>query len=514
MLKILQAKQIRQLDQFTIKEKKISSEKLMEQASKIFTDWFLKMFQGREKILFAFCGTGNNGGDGLVISRLLAENGWRVFCYIVVGSKNPRQNFQTSQNFQINYKKLQNTTVVIQEIQQVKQLSSKIQNNSQAVILDAIFGSGLNKPISETIAEIIAFLNQSLALRVAVDIPSGLFCDTPIEKKNVFCADFVLSFELPKLGFLFSENQDFVGLWDYRSIGLSNEFIEREPSDYFWIEKKDLKKKLPVRKRHHYKNLSGHALICGGSYGKIGAAILAAKAALKIGAGLVTVQSGKETATPLQAQLPEAMFEKAGSASIEKILNYEKYQSIAIGMGMGTAKVTQKALKKFLSSHQKSLIPLVLDADALNILSLHKKWLSFLHSKTVLTPHIGEFDRLFGTSENSLQRLQKLKEASQKLGIWILLKGAYSALSSPQGKIYFNSSGTSAMATAGSGDVLSGVLAGLLAQNSAQDTHIFDSLIVGIFLHGLAGELAAKKKHTIIASDITQFLGEAYRECQ
>ena len=318
-----------------------------------------------------------------------------------------------------------------------------------------------------------------------------------------------MSFELPKLCFLCKENQDFVGRWDYRSIGLSSRFITKEPSDYFWIEKKDIQ--LKKRKKHHYKNLSGHVLICGGSYGKTGAVILAAKAALKIGAGLVTVQSGMHTANPLHASLPEAMFEKVGNFLIEKINNPENYQAIAIGMGMGCEAVSQKALKEFLLTSQKNQIPLVLDADALNILSLNKDWLEYLHSKVVLTPHIGEFDRLWGKSKDSLERIQKLKKESQKLGLWILLKGAYSALASPQGKVYFNSSGTPAMATAGSGDVLSGILAGLLAQNY-EDTDLFMPLISGVFLHGLAGEVAAKDKYNIIASDIIHSLGEDYNQ--
>ena len=246
---------------------------------------------------------------------------------------------------------------------------------------------------------------------------------------------------------------------------------------------------------------------------KSGAIILAAKAALKIGAGLVTVQSGMHTANPLHASLPEAMFEKVGNFLIEKINNPENYQAIAIGMGMGCEAVSQKALKEFLLTSQKNQIPLVLDADALNILSLNKGWLEYLHSKVVLTPHIGEFDRLWGKSKDSLERIQKLKKESQKLGLWILLKGAYSALASPQGKVYFNSSGTPAMATAGSGDVLSGILAGLLAQNY-EDTDLFMPLISGVFLHGLAGELAEKNQHNIIASDIIQFLSQACIQCQ
>ena len=503
MLKILRAEQIHQLDLATIKEEKISSTELMERASLVFTDWLLEMFQRKAKTIYIFCGKGNNGGDGLVISRLLAEKGWRVFCYIIFSSKEP------SQDFQINYKKLQKTNVAIHEIHTKNDL--KIQSSSDAIILDAIFGLGLNKPLNKEIGEIINFLNQSLALRVAVDIPSGLFCDTISENTCVFQADFVLSFELPKLCFLCKENQDFVGRWDYRSIGLSSRFITKEPSDYFWIEKKDIQ--LKKRKKHHYKNLSGHALICGGSYGKTGAVILAAKAALKIGAGLVTVQSGMHTANPLHASLPEAMFEKVGNFLIEKINNPENYQAIAIGMGMGCEAVSQKALKEFLLTSQKNQIPLVLDADALNILSLNKDWLEYLHSKVVLTPHIGEFDRLWGKSKDSLERIQKLKKTSQKWVIWILLKGAYSALASPQGKVYFNSSGTPAMATAGSGDVLSGILAGLLAQNY-EDTDLFMPLISGVFLHGLAGELAEKNQHNIIASDIIQFLSQACIQCQ
>ena len=212
MLKILRAEQIHQLDLATIKEEKISSTELMERASLVFTDWLLEMFQRKAKTIYIFCGKGNNGGDGLVISRLLAEKGWRVFCYIVAVSNNP------SQDFQINYKKLQKTNVAIHEIHTKNDL--KIQSSSDAIILDAIFGSGLNKPLNKEIGEIINFLNQSLAIRVAVDIPSGLFCDTISENTCVFQADFVLSFELPKLCFLYKENQDFVGRWDYHSIGL------------------------------------------------------------------------------------------------------------------------------------------------------------------------------------------------------------------------------------------------------------------------------------------------------
>ena len=322
----------------------------------------------------------------------------------------------------------------------------------------------------------------------------------------IFQADYTFSFELPKLSFLFAEHENLVGQWQHHSIGLSAAWMEKNDCNYFWLEKKDFVGKIPKRKKHHYKNLAGHCLICGGSQGKIGAILLAAKAALRSGAGLVTVHSIELSSQPLYTYLPEAMFQKtAGSEFIEQIGECQKYQSIALGMGLGTQPATKTALFNFIKHEvPKKEIPLVLDADALNILALESSYLKLLHSKTVLTPHIGEFDRLFGICKNSETRLKMLQKQAQNLKLWIILKGAYSAIANPAGEIFFNSSGTPALATAGSGDILSGILAGLLAQGIDFGTAITSA----VFLHGLAAELACKQKkwQNLIASDIIDFI--------
>lgn len=495
-MKILSADQIKAWDAYTIREESIASIELMERASRAFVNWFIEHYDATQKVGIV-CGTGNNGGDGLAIARLLHDWNYPVKVWIVRGGNE-------SPDFTTNLKRLEK--ISIQEITTDTDCELFSDRN---ILIDAIFGTGLSRPVEGIYAQVIDCLNRSKSIKLAVDIPSGLRVDQHSEGE-IFKAHQTVSFQNPKLAFLMPENQQFVGEWHLMDIGLSKKFVKEVESLYSFTTFKYAKRIIRPRSRFDHKGKFGHALLIAGSTGKTGAAVLASRASLRSGLGLLTVHVPQSGYSIIQTAVPEAM------ATIDQSADYfsgreieDFYDALGIGPGLGQADESVKGLKEILNKFRKSI---VIDADALNILSAHPELQKLIPVGSILTPHPGEFERMVGPWKNDFDRLEKLKELADRIQSVVILKGAYSAIASPGNKVFFNSTGNPGMATGGSGDVLTGVLTGLLAQGYRSE----EAAILGVYLHGLAGDLAAREKGQIslIASDIIDFLPLAFKKIE
>ncbi len=493
-MKVLSAAQIRQADQFTIENEPIASIDLMERASEAFVAKFLEIVKDR-KPLIIFCGTGNNGGDGLAIGRILDGKGWEVKWYVIGDPE------KGSDDFKANLSR-------ILEYEQIRSKSDFPKLNSADIVIDGIFGSGLSRPVEGLFKELILHINEGESQNVAIDISSGLFADEAVGAEHVAIeADYTISFQTPKWTFFQPESNEFVGDWKVVDIGLDQGVIDSLDTDYELSEESELRKLVPVRSRFMHKSKVGRLFLIAGSKGKMGAAALSAKAALRTGVGLIEVHTAKCGTEILQSLVPEAMvLEDKGEEVIESI--EAKDATVAIGPGIGTDPKTAETFRKLLSSFS---VPLVIDADGINLIANDTELLKKLPKESILTPHPGEFKRLVGDWDDDRDKLDKLIDLSRKYQVNVVLKGAYSAVCNSEGKIYFSPTGNPGMATAGSGDVLTGMIASLLAQGLQP----FDALRLGVYLHGLAGDLAAQSvgEHSLIASDIIDHLPAAFLSC-
>jgi NAD(P)H-hydrate epimerase len=501
-MKILDVNKIREADQYTIKNEPIASVDLMERAGKNCVKWIKKRLRDKQPVR-VFSGPGNNGGDGLVIARHLAEKGYDVQVIVVLFTD------KFSDDFQINLSR-------IEAIKQVSVIKLKEAKDLPAIpegslIIDSIFGSGLNRPVSGLAAKVIDYINNvSEAVVVSIDIPSGLFADRLSDPKKgaIVRADYTLSLQLPKYSYMFAENELFVGELHIIPIGLHEEFLRSVTARALLMDKYEVRPLLKKRFRFSHKGTYGHGLLIAGSYGKAGAAILASQAALHSGIGLLTTHIPSKAVNPLQTATPETMLSiDEHESCFANLPELDRFNAVGIGPGLGTDKLTQTAFKLLIQSVKQ---PMVIDADALNILSENKTWLSFLPAGSILTPHPKEFERLAGKSGNSMERVSRQIDFAVKNQVFVVLKGAYTSIATPTGKLFFNGSGNPGMATAGSGDVLTGIILGLLAQNYPP----LEAALLGVFLHGFAGDLAAEKigQEALVAGDIVRYLGKAYRK--
>lgn len=498
MKKILTAAQIKDGDQYTIMNGPISSIALMERAAKAFVKIYTKLFKKNQRVKI-FCGPGNNGGDGLAIARLLQKKDYEVSVYIL------DNNAKFSDDFKVNEERLLKSDKIL--VQHLFEKSHFPKINADEVIIDALWGTGLSRNVTGLGAELINHLNEHKTTTVSVDIPSGLFADKPCKGIYVH-ADYTITFQFLKPVFLFSEYSDATGEWEIADIELSKEFSASVTTSDFFIEEKDISGILRPRKKFSHKGDFGHALIIAGSTGKLGAALLCAKACLKTGAGLTTVHVPRVGNQILQSTLPDVMLNLDEHENIiTGIFNTAIYTAIGIGPGIGTEKLTQQALLALLNTFKK---PIVLDADALNILSLNKNWMEFIPEKSILTPHPKEFERLFGKTKNSFERLELQRKKSAEYQIVIVLKGAHTCVTTADGNAYFNSTGNPGMAKGGSGDVLTGMITSLLAQGYSSD----EAAIAGVYLHGLSADIAVKKEteFNLTASEIAEHISDAFRK--
>ena len=497
-MKIPNIQSARAADAYTIENEPISSVDLMERAATQIYFWLMHNLKSKEVSIKIFCGIGNNGGDGLVLARLLATQDIYAQVFILRVSDN------FSHDAEVNYERLKE----IQDVPMYDIFSKddfpKIDDND--IIIDALFGSGLNRPLEGLAAEMVQHINDNHAIRIAIDIASGLNADSIGGNGPIIHADYTLSMQFPKTAFMYPENEPFVGKWEVLDIKIHPDYIENVETENFFTTADVVKPLLHKRGKHSHKGTYGHALLIAGSTGKTGAAMLASESCLRSGVGLLTTHLPKSAMLPLQVYLPEAMISVDNSEScFSQVADLQPYNAIGVGPGLGKAPETVTALKHLI---QEARVPLVLDADALNIISENKTWLSFLPENTIITPHPKEFERLFGKTDNSAQRIEFQREMSQKHNIIIVLKGANTSISFPNGSCFFNSTGNPGMATAGSGDVLTGIILSLLAQRYTPE----EAAVLGVFLHGKAGDFAASEQgmESMIASDISKNLGKAF----
>jgi NAD(P)H-hydrate epimerase len=493
-MKIFNTEQIRAWDAYTIKNEPVRSVDLMNRAAQAFAHWFTGLYGDTRRPVSVFAGTGNNGGDGLALARILHRKAYDVRLVVCDFGGKRSADFER----QLQMLPPRDSLPV-----QFLHASAASPPPASAVVVDALFGSGLTRPLEGPWAEMIAFLNRLPNEILAIDLPSGLYADRHTEGPCVR-AQRVFSFETPKLAFFMPENGASVGEWAFGAIGLHPEFAVQTDSPFTYLTADALR--LRARHKFDHKGTYGHALLIAGSYGKMGAAVLAAKAALRAGAGLLTVHAPACGGAILQTAVPEAMFSADRRAKLWSAApDPGAYRSVGLGCGIGLAPETAAAMEALLD---RAHSPLVLDADALNLLAAHPTWWPKIPQNSLLTPHLKEFERLFGASRNDFERLELLRGQAAARGVHIILKGAHTAIASPDGRCRFNSTGNPGMATAGAGDVLTGILTGLLAQGYAPE----DAACLGVYLHGLAGDLAASRysRPGMTAGSIAACLGAAW----
>ncbi|WP_379969698.1 NAD(P)H-hydrate dehydratase [Epilithonimonas sp. UC225_85] len=492
-MKILTAQQIKECDSATI-EKGISSINLMERAARSCADWIEINFNRIDKF-FIFCGNGNNGGDGFAIARLLYEKSFDVEVFI------DDDNRQFSPDAEINLKRIKQIKGI-----EVKKFSDFIYESiSNSVIIDAVFGYGLNRKLSGKIKDLIEKLNEVNIQKISIDMPTGLFADKIIyEDSTVFKADFTLTFQFYKRSFLHPETGEFCGKIKVLDIGLDKDFIGKIETEYFVIDGILIRNIYRPREEFTNKGTFGKSILVGGSYGKIGAIMMSTLSALRTGSGLTFTIAPECGNFILQSQAPEAMFMSSGEKYLEKIETIEK-AVYGIGPGFGKENKTQKALFYFLKSHKD---PVVLDADALNILAENDK-ADLIPKNSVITPHPLEFERLFGKTENSFERLELARKKAEELQIFIVLKDHRTAIITPDKKVFYNITGNSGMAKGGSGDVLTGILTALISQKY----DIEKACIFGVWLHGKAGDFASQEfsKEAMLPTDLINKLGDVFK---
>ena len=500
-MKLFTTKQIAGIDKYTIENEPISDLNLMERASMQVSNWLMQHYSTEERMLF-FVGPGNNGGDALAIARQMVDLDFQCEVFLLDLGKELKGSPKT------NCQRLEEQGRV--KLLKLADVNGFPKTKSSDVILDGLFGSGLTRPLEGLPAEIVQKINKLQNTVIAIDIPSGLMGEDNSENNydEIIKADFTLTFQFPKISFLFAEHEQFTGKWEVLPIGLHPAGIEKTPSELIFVEKAEVQKMIPSRSKFSHKGTFGHALLIAGSYGKMGATVLASKGCLRAGAGLLTAHVPRLGYSIIQTAVPEAMVSiDPHDSMFTEFPDVSQFSAIGTGPGIGMKHNSQKALHELI---EKTEIPMVLDADALNILSEDKEWLKKLPANSILTPHPGEFRRLAGKSENSWEQLEKQRQMAKDYNVIVLLKGAFSAIATPGGKVYFNSTGNPGMATAGSGDTLTGIILGLLAQNIAP----VDAVVAAVYLHGRAGDLAAANisEPALTAGDISDYLGKAFLE--
>lgn len=498
-MKIFTTEGIRRIDEATIESESIKMLDLMERAASAVVYQIISRWHPSKRIVI-FAGPGNNGGDALAVARLLAEQGYRseVYLFNVKGTR-------LSHCCETNRDRLKNVDRV--ELIEVIDTFVPPELGPNDLVIDGLFGSGLSKPLKSGYASTVQYINESHAFVVSIDTPSGLFGEwnTGVDRRNIVRANLTLAFQFKRLSFFFSENAEFVGEVVVLDLEMDQRAIANTPTDFYLIEPEDVKRELQPHDAFINKYDNGTVFLVAGSYGMMGAATLAARGATRAGAGLVTVHAPKCGYIPLSSTVPEALFEADQSEFVTtEIELHHRYSVVALGPGMSTTEETISAVDSFIKRYRR---PCILDADALNCIAMRPVLIHSIPKGSVLTPHNSEFDRLFGEHNSDEERLKKAIDVSRLYEITIVLKGKYTKTVRPDGKVYINSTGNPGLATAGSGDVLTGVIAAFIAQGYATDW----SVALGVYVHGLAGDIAVKEQgtHGLIAPDVANAVGKA-----
>jgi ADP-dependent NAD(P)H-hydrate dehydratase / NAD(P)H-hydrate epimerase len=497
-MKIFTKSQIRQLDQYTIEHEPIASIDLMERAAEALLDALLAFYPESDTGFCVFAGPGNNGGDALALARKLKHMRYAVQVHLYVTGN-------LSEDCDVNKNRLKDAypDVLTEHVN----VFVAPETNPDVVIIDGLFGSGLSRPLSGIYAEAVDFINACDNTVIAIDVPSGLNADgCRAMHEPTVKATYTFSLQFPKLAFFFPENDRFVGEWSVLDIGLHQDGIDQTHTDYHFLKHEDIAGLIKKRGKFTHKGSYGHLALLAGSKGMAGASILSAKAALRTGVGLLTVHGPEGNRCILQTITPEVIYEADKEQDcISQFYHADKYDAVAIGPGIGTQSLTVQMIQNLLPVLR---VPCVFDADALNIIAAQKNLLRKIPQGSILTPHPKEFERLSDKTENAFEAMQKAHEMAVKYQLVIVLKGAFTKILTPDGQVYFNSTGNPGMATAGSGDVLTGMLGALLAQGYTSE----QAAKMGVYLHGLAADLVleSESEESLMAGDIIAFIGRAF----
>lgn len=475
MQPLLTAAQIKEADAYTIAHEPVSSIDLMERASKAFVNLFVSEYPDKQKSVAVYCGTGNNGGDGLAIARILKHEG-----YSNITIKTARFSEKSTSDFNTNLQRLQDTGIEVVEFTSPEQLSNEPAN----IIIDALLGNGLNKPLEGAYKRLVEYINSLNKTVVAVDVPTGFYGDQELNPEaTVIKADLAVTFQQPKINFLLPDSKAWIKRWLVADIGIDRAFLQNIDSPYQYLQEEDIIKMLKPREAFSNKGTYGHALIVAGQAQTMGAALLCSSACVQAGAGLTTACIPQSGLTALNSYMPEIMAAIREGDNLPDV-EWNRFSTMGIGPGLGKDDSTLALLSEIFTNYTS---PVVVDADALNMLSMHKELWACLPKGSVLTPHMKEFDRLFGDHTTWWQRLQTAMHKAKELEICIVLKNDYTIIASPEGKLYFNSTSNAAMASGGMGDVLTGIITALLAQRYPA----LEACLIGVYVHGLAGDQLA-----------------------
>lgn len=491
MQSLLTSLQIKAADAYTIANEPISSIDLMEHAAQAFVRCFSSYYPDKEKHIAIYCGTGNNGGDGLAIARLLHHAHYKN-----ISVKIARFSDSASDDFNANLKRLATAPIDTMELG----VDSALVIETAAIIIDALLGTGLNKPLTGPYKKLADYLNGLDKTIVAVDIPTGFFADGELPNDaTILKCDLVITFQQPKINFLLPESAPYINAFEVVDIGIKPGYIEQQNSLYQLLEQRDIGAKLKPRRRFTHKGTYGHALIIAGQAETMGAALLCSSACAHTGAGLTTACIPESGLTALNTALPEAMAIVRKDGNLPKI-DWDKFNAVAVGPGLGKHADALTLLQSAFTEFNK---PMVIDADALNLVAdnyLFKK----IPANSILTPHMKEFDRLFGEHNNWWARIETMVAKAKEFGLYIVLKNSYTIIGTPQGKVYFNPTGNPAMASGGMGDVLTGVIASLLAQSYPPG----DACLIGVYIHGMAGDdlTLPNKLTTVLAGSVAEHI--------
>lgn len=501
-MKIFTSAQIHELDRYTIEHEPIKSVDLMERAAKAITRAVAEEWTTHTPVV-VFAGPGNNGGDALAVARLLTNEGYKVRTYLFNITNHLSDDCVTNRQRLLDGRHAKDFTEITAKF-------DPPELTADTLVIDGLFGSGLNKPLAGGFASLVKYINQSPAKVVSIDVPSGLMSEdnTYNVRANIIHATLTLTLHEKKLAFLFGDAQQFIGRLKVLDIRLSQEYIQKTEAQYYVLEESDVRSRLLHRDDFAHKGNMGNALIVAGSYGMSGASILATRACMRSGAGKVTVHTPKKNYGVMQISVPEAVLHMDHEeTAFTEAVDTDGFDALGIGPGLGCQETTAIAM---IAQIRRAQCPIVADADALNILASHRAWMQQLPKGIIMTPHPKELDRLTGSPANAdFERLHRTRELAQSLQAYIILKGHNSALCLPDGQVVFNPTGNSGMATAGSGDVLTGIITALLARGYHQQ----NACIVGMYLHGLAGDIAVKTlgKESLTASDIIDYLPHAFK---
>lgn len=509
-MKILSASQLKVVDAYTIEHEPVSSTNLMERASRAVADKIRSRWSIDTPIKI-FAGPGNNGGDALAIARMLGETNYKVFVYLFNTSDNLSADCQINKQRLLDFQDVKQNTMGVRNVElvEVKSQFTPPKLEEGDLVVDGLFGTGLSRPLNGGFASVVKYINSSPATVVSIDVPSGLMCEdnTYNVMNHIVKANYTFTLQYPKLSFFFAENEQYVGEWEVLDIGVKDPMTEETHSPYYFTEQADLLPLLKSRSKFAHKGSVGHALLIAGKRGMAGAAILAARACMRSGAGKLTVRVPEHNVRIMQEAVPEAILNiDVDQNCFSQSFDTSEFDAMAIGPGIGTSSYTVQA---FIEQVSMTKCPMVIDADALNILGSHRGWITQLPRRCILTPHKKELFGLISTTRNSYEELERTRELAARQQIYIVIKGAYSAIVTPEGNVYFNSTGNPGMATAGAGDVLTGVLVSLLAQGYVPEV----AARLGVYLHGLAGDLAAENLsyEGLISSDLVEYLPKSFK---